>query len=246
MPKILIYSDNGADSVSVQSTIAALNQENLHLNHEILSIDRHYFKNLVWQDNVSLLIFPGGRDIPYHRALKGEANQSIIDYVKNGGRFLGLCAGGYYGSAEIEFEKGHVLEVCQERELRFFSGIARGPIYGLGQFCYRSENGSKIAHLTLSHSALSVAAYYKGGCAFIDADRFPHVSVLARYSDIENTPPAVVRCQIGEGVAVLCGVHPEYSSSFSGPISEPLFSELKGIEEQRRLLFREILTALKF
>jgi len=47
------------------------------------------------------------------------------------GSFLGICAGGYYGSKFVEYQMGKVDEIKGERELEFFPGIARGPVFGV-------------------------------------------------------------------------------------------------------------------
>ena len=167
----------------------------------------------------SLLIFPGGRDIPYHQALRGVANRHIHRFVQEGGSFLGLCAGGYYGSAEIEFEKGGALEVIAKRELQFFPGLARGPAYGLGKFCYQKRTRSADCPLTplfFRQASQISAAYYNGGCAFISPEEYEDVSVLARYADLPMEPAAIVQCRVGKGQAILCGVHPEYSAFYEG------------------------------
>lgn len=50
-------------------------------------------------------------------------------YVQSGGSYLGLCAGAYYASSQVEFEPGSTLEVVGDRELDFFPGTARGAAY---------------------------------------------------------------------------------------------------------------------
>lgn len=246
--KILIYNDHGACPCSVQSLMSALKQESLHHKYEIVYADRHIIKKNDWSKETKLLIFPGGRDIPYHRALKGDSNKNIVDFVENGGAFLGICAGAYYGCASIEFEKGNPLEVIDNRELKFFPGKGQGPAYGLGQFTYHGEGGSRIASLLLKDASASIfSSYYKGGCAFAGAEDCSEISTIAHYSDIENQPAAIVQCSVGKGRAILSGVHPEYSAyspSIESSISEPLLSELKLIEPQRRKLFQEILARL--
>lgn len=51
------------------------------------------------------------------------------EFVHAGGRYLGLCAGAYYGCARVVFEPGTPLEVVGDRELAFFPGIARGAAF---------------------------------------------------------------------------------------------------------------------
>jgi len=43
--------------------------------------------------------------------LKFKGNKLIREYVEQGGMYLGLCAGGYYGAQKVEFEVGTPLEV---------------------------------------------------------------------------------------------------------------------------------------
>lgn len=246
MKKILIYKDKGADAFCTSSLVFALKHEKVDEAYTIAWIDRELLRTTEWQKETKLVIFPGGRDIPYHQALKGEGNKQIKDFVLQGGKFLGICAGGYFGSAKVEFEKGGPLEVNAERELQFFPGVAQGPAYGLGKFRYHGQNGAQIAKLD-DDSGSSLAAYFNGGCAFLEAEKYEGISVMSRYADIESRPPAVIKCQVGKGCAILSGVHPEYSSHFefsSKYIDESLLSALHAIECKRRHLFLNILSQL--
>lgn len=232
MKKILIYRDSGASPLGAEALARELRREGLGVAYALGWADRHLFHQRGWHHDVQLLIFPGGRDLLYLKALRGFANRQIIDFVSGGGAFLGICAGGYYGSAQIEFEKDGPLAVCGDRELKFFPGIARGPAYGLGEFCYESERGARIANLRRCDDwPAGAVAYYNGGCAFVEADSHPSVSVLARYADIDQEPAAIVNCTVGTGQAILSGVHPEYRID-------------QAIDKQRNNLFRMLLDQL--
>lgn len=249
MKRILIYNDEGAHPFCVSSLLSALKYEKLDLKYYIKLVNKNFFFDAGWQANTHLIIMPGGRDVPYHNALTGYGNAQISEFVSLGGNFLGICAGGYYGSASIEFEKEGPLEIIGDRELKFFPGTAIGPAYGSGKFCYNSEKGAQIAKLNLFPPLSadgSSFAYYNGGCFFAKAERFANVSILARYADIEEEPAAIIRCDVGKGVAILSGVHPEYSVSYSDKdrFQSDLFLALQRIEGQRRDLFRMILELL--
>lgn len=209
MKKILIYQDEGADCVSVQSLLQALQQKRIDRSFEIGIVNSTALRARNWQKNCRLVIFPGGRDIPYHRALQGEGNRNLREFVENGGRYFGICAGAYYGSATVDFERGGPLEVLEDRELQFFPGTACGPAYGLRKFNYQSEQGARIAQLSIGSAKF--AAYFNGGCTFVEPEEHPRVTVIARYADLDNQPAAIVRCKVGEGIAILSGVHPEYA-----------------------------------
>jgi biotin--protein ligase len=175
-----------------------------------------------WAASCALLVFPGGADLGYCRSLNGDGNRLIEQYVRRGGSYLGLCAGGYYGCAKCEFEVGNrALEIVGRRELSFFPGTCRGCTFK--GFVYHSEAGAKAAQLKVNCGAFPAGAvletfksYYNGGGVFVDAEKFADrgVEVLASYTeplDVDGGQgsAAVVYCKVGEGNAVLTGTHPE-------------------------------------
>jgi biotin---protein ligase len=175
-----------------------------------------------WTASCALLVFPGGADLGYCRSLNGDGNARITQFIRRGGAYLGLCAGGYYGSQRCEFEVGDKkMEVVGNRELSFFPGICRGCAYK--GFMYQSEAGARAAALQVNNECFTSGAlptlfrsYYNGGGVFVDAIEFNNqgVEVLASYVDpIDvdggNGTAAVVYCKVGDGGAVLTGPHPE-------------------------------------
>lgn len=170
---------------------------------------------------LSVFIMPGGRDRPYHAALKGMPNSFIKKFVEQGGTYLGICAGAYYGCKWVEFDQGFPLEVCEERELGFFGGKAIGPAYGKGTFAYKSEKGARIARIGTERGIFYT--YYNGGCTF--SGDLSDVRILARYLDLPGEPPAIIECPIQKGKAILSGVHIEKQLSH--------FSEYSAADEMK-------------
>lgn len=245
---ILVYCDEGVGCSSFKVLMQSL-EETFHETPYVLqTIDHYGFLEKGWEEKSTLLIFPGGRDVPYHAHLRGKANERIRRYVEEGGNYLGICAGAYYGAAQIEFEKGKKLEIIDSRELAFFPGTAYGPVYRKKGFSYQNESGSCIAKLAWQTSLLTrgpYSLYYKGGCAFVASKQHSHVTTLACYDDLPDTPAAIVRCQIGKGQAILCGVHPEFSYSalrLNNPHLRPLFPSLKKGENGRVLFWKNLLS----
>lgn len=243
---VLIYNDKGAGPRSVRLLVKSLKALSIDRFYPLKKIDRHQLASEPWEKHAQLLIFPGGRDLPYKEALHGEPNAKIRKYVENGGSYLGICAGAYYGSGYVEFEKGYPLEVVQERELAFFPGIARGPAYGLNRFRYEDESGSVAAKLSWkgSQSLESPSVYFNGGCEFLNAEKYPNTTVLARYQDIENHPAAIIECEVNQGKALLSGVHPEYALKHIEQIPsipKNVISQLKEKESIREQLFERLI-----
>lgn len=167
-----------------------------------------------WQANTDLLILPGGADRIYHQQLKGKGNEAIKDYIAQGGKLLGICAGAYYCANDIEFLNGEE-KIVEERELRFFNGTAKGPLL---PYKYNTKDGAAVFDLFFPSLNQNIKAYYNGGCYFptINAS---NITWLARYPQLQNQENierwAIIRIQIGLGTVVLSGVHFEMDSSDS-------------------------------
>ncbi len=233
MKKILIYSDNGVGVRSLCFLIKSLRDKEIIDHCSVKTIRREDILSTSWEDEASLLIFPGGRDSCYHYDLQGEGNFRIRNYVERGGSYLGICAGAYYGCSSIEFEKGHPLEVIAKRELGFFPGKAIGPAYGPNKFRYGSDVGSQIAQILWKNNAdsMSTNVYYNGGCTFVNANKRNNTTILARYEELSGMPPAIIHCSVKHGNAILCGVHPEYlvKPSIVNIARKQLFSYIIGL-----------------
>ena len=249
MKKIIIYSDLGTSPYSVSSIIWSLESLDLGRKYFIEKVTKDYFKLDAWEKQTALIIFPGGKDVPYHEALQGEALKKIRLFVENGGKYLGICAGAYFGCEQIEFEKGGPLEVIGKRELCFFPGKAIGPAYGLNKFSYLEESGACIAPLNFASKSPSYEAkiYFNGGCLFELPKENPSIKPIACYSDLPNQPHAIIQCHIGNGLALLSGVHPEFSALHEEAkhrMTPSIYNELLENEKMRSSLFSDLINIL--
>jgi len=226
---ILVYSGPGTTTESVRHVLYSLRRL-LSPHYSIAPVTPDTILKEPWQPSCALLVIPGGADLPYCRALDGDGNRKITQYVRRGGSFLGFCAGGYYGAARCEFEPDDkVMAVVGPRELRFFEGKCRGGAFK--GFAYASEAGARAARVGVEVGAFhgegkeevpgEFICYYNGGGVFVDADQLAResqgnkVTVLARYldpldvKDVGNA--AVVHMKVGEGNVILTGPHPEFA-----------------------------------
>jgi biotin--protein ligase len=242
MKSIFLYRDDGVCPSSLRATVRSLRTVT---NRPITLVTRDNFLEAGWEKKAEMVIIPGGRDVPYSLALQGAANRRIRNYVANGGRYFGICAGAYYGSASVCFEKGGPLEVIGSRELSFFPGSAIGPALGLGEFCYENSHGARITSLALSEtyfSDKSAKVYYNGGCTF--NLETANVTALAHYEDLLEKSPAIILCQVGQGKALLSGVHPEYNPCDLSSDERELFIQLKQTCRPKEHLFSRLITIL--
>lgn len=234
---ILLYSDKGTDPNCLRHTIYTLNQRLPH--YQVKKVTAKQIIEEDWEKDTALLIMPGGANLPYKKALQGKGNAKIKKYVEDGGSYLGICAGGYYGGSYISFAKGSEIEVAEKRELAFFPGTVEGPTFE--GFDYRSNKGAK-APLIHPIEGSAFHSFYYGGGHFLLENKLPKVDVLAYY---ENGKAAIVRCRIGKGCAILTGVHIEYDPDiFKDPHFKKLIPPLKESENQRKLYQKKIFSLL--
>ncbi|KAG8750971.1 biotin holocarboxylase synthetase [Ceratobasidium sp. 428] len=212
---VLVYKGPGVSETSLYHTLATLNKI-LSPNYTVTAVDAKLLETEPWPASCALLVIPGGRDLPYVQHLGNSINK-IKNFVNDGGAYLGICAGAYFGSARVEWEVGTPLQVVGDRALKFFPGTCRGCAYP--GFEYESEKGAQLLDITATiHGEGSEQTfegiYYNGGGDFEAADapqmRALGVQVVARYP---NGKPAAVTCAVGRGTAALWGLHPEYSTN---------------------------------
>ena len=206
MKQILIYQDY-VDHHNNAHLIAAL--KNARPNDNISFCDAHDIIEGHLTDNVDLFIMPGGADLYFCEKLNGKGNKNIRTYVENGGTYLGICAGAYYGCARLEWDIGGKFEIEGDRQLSFYSGTATGPIYELLEQNSVEKSWDNIARLSLENDTTATVIYRAG--PYFSEPKDNNVEFLARYKNIKNTPPAIIKCAIGSGHAVLCAPHIEYT-----------------------------------
>ncbi|QPG75540.1 hypothetical protein FOA43_002895 [Brettanomyces nanus] len=219
---VLIYSGQGTTPESVKHCLETFRLI-LSPYYSVTSASASTLIEQPWEGKTSLLVIPGGADLPLCRAFNGEPNRKINQFVRHGGKFIGFCSGGYYASHRCEFEVGNPsMEVSGSRELGFFPGICRGCVYR--GFSYGSDVGAKAVEMTVNadnlpeYGSTNVLNYYNGGGLFVDAQKYPNTEVLASYTgkvDVEDGPEgtkaSVILCTVGKGRVLLTGTHPEFT-----------------------------------
>ncbi|KAI5969261.1 BPL1 [Candida margitis] len=251
---VLVYSGPGTTTESVKHCIDSLR---IHLSkfYAVLPVNETVLLAEPWMRKTSMLVIPGGDDLSYCRVLNGAGNRKIKRYVKDGGKFMGFGAGGYFSSARCEFNVGSPLEVSGTRELAFYPGTCKGEVFS--RCNKRSHGGAKATKLSVNIRELPnapemILSYLNGGSIFMDSSRYRDVKVLARYvgqMGIEDEiNAAIIYRKIGKGVIILCGPRPEFSPRSSnktkGEEGGQVVSKLKADDRNGRVLLREMLRKL--
>ena len=235
---VYVYQDEGVSEESLKQTI--LTFQRLIKKYAVVTINAKQVKEGVWTKNAILFVMPGGADLPYVTKLNGQGNEVIKQYVTNGGSFLGICAGSYYGSSYVEFDKNGPLEVLGDRELGFFKGSAIGPI--LAPYDYKTQSGSRAAaiHTTLPNVTRTMV-FYNGGGFFENAEQYPNTKVIGTY---DNNLPAIILINYGKGKVLLSGVHFEYDPSLLNSKDQHIQKIIEPLREGndlREVLFEDLM-----
>lgn len=247
---VFVYDDIGVSKKSLAQTLFTLTHL-LSPTIQVKTINANEVKNTDWQKDALLFVMPGGADLPYQQALHGKGNQNIRHFVESGGAYLGICAGGYYGSQKVVFAPGTSMEVIGDRELALYPATAYGPTFG--DFDYTSYAGARAATIYwTSHDAFkkgtAFKVYYNGGGYFSDTHPPADGIILARYQNASGKPPAIVMRHVGTGIVILSGVHFEYDYSLLNDhdaFLKPIIQSLKTNQAQRWALAKEILHKLR-
>lgn len=240
---IYVYDDEGVSHASLTQTLNTFQSIFRH-HYKIQTINAEGVMNGEWSQDAVLFIMPGGADLPYMKKLSGQANRNIKNYVRKGGAYLGLCAGAYYASKSVVFDKSGPLEVIGNRELGFFKGRTIGPV--LAKYEYQSESGSRAAHIQLPHPDLEdTDIYYNGGGYFENAKKMRNTKVIGFY---ENGRPAIIQISYGKGRVILSGVHFEYDPALldkHNPYSAKIIDTLRASNHARLTLTEFVLKQLR-
>lgn len=157
-------------------------------------------------DKIDIIYFPGGSSAPYSEKISAKGKDNIRSFVRDGGGYIGTCAGGCFASDAViwlgtRYPEGH---------LGLFRGVADGPIneiypypeHGMCEINYGAPN-----HPITRGLGPKEWIYYWWGPKFIPyagAD----VDVIGTYAI--TGAPALVAFEYGDGRVFLTGPHPEW------------------------------------
>ena len=200
---IVIYRDEGVGEFGLRCLEKFFREDDVWLANAEAVIDGRVL------GMADIFVMPGGADLPYCKKLNGAGNDNIRAYVEEGGTYLGICAGAYYGCRAIEYHKGREDAICGERELAFTKAVARGSLPDFAPHYDLTLASAAIVPVSLPDGR-TVKSFYHGGPAFVGGGQDDEI--VARYDGLEGAPAAILKTRIGSGRAILSGVHLEVSA----------------------------------
>lgn len=156
-----------------------------------------------------LAIFPGG----HHVNVGPEGDRKVKEYVKNGGNFLGICAGMHYG-CDLKLLDADIM--CVRGSGYYEIRIVKKHPATKG---YELAPQSPLIHKTWSpveYSTKGRVHARRGNGGFIIPGN--GVEALATYDDSDKYA-AIAYGKYGKGKVILMSVHPE-SSEESDPANK--------------------------
>lgn len=156
-----------------------------------------------------IFFLPGGASRYKSAKLNGAGNSKIRQYVKNGGTFVGICAGAYSACSNTKWAVGTPFEILTDNELDFFSGSAIGPIERFSTAEDRNGSAARLVHL--AYGEASTRSLYWGGCQFVPSGN-NSIRTIATFNDLTDNNLAVIAGEYGRGRWLLSSIHFEYDN----------------------------------
>ena len=166
-----------------------------------------------------VLIFPGGRAHKQADALGENARRAVKDFIRSGGGYVGICAGGFLASAQYDWSLGLV-------NTRILTGDQEMPGVGIRSMADRGPGTVQIELTAEGQSIFGdrsapIDISFSGGPIFLGPKRddLPLTIPLAHYStEVSNYAPqrgtmigtpAIFAAKFGAGRVVAISPHPE-------------------------------------
>lgn len=208
---IRIYNGFGTSRIAPTLLKERFNEQGLmsaFINHDDIKAG-HFI------DTTNLLIFAGQSVTQFKESLGKTGLENIKDYVRQGGQYLGICAGGYFGAKETYFkglDKKKGLYTISSDGLGFFDGLAKGSLTEISKTPFTGMSNSAAVITLKTFDGIDFKTLYWGGPQFIVDKNDLRTKVISQLQQ-HNKPPLNlgIQCDIGQdgGRATLLGYHPE-------------------------------------
>ena len=217
---VALYTDDG-DGAWPEGVIAITNMLNtLGYTHECIAATDLNFSNQDFSDLYSMILFPGGFAYYYNIDILKAGKQRIRRFLKQGGGYMGICAGSFFACDSIVWTNEPSDETWLYN-LDILDGVGTGPIDEIADFYSESlEDRYEMSSFLFSTENEILKDYkdvpfteeilYFGGPYFTVPPE-SDVEILATYAHagVHAGEPAIIAFRYGAGKVVLFGPHPE-------------------------------------
>ncbi|WP_194242438.1 BPL-N domain-containing protein [Gimesia benthica] len=180
----------------------------------------------------NVVIVPGGKGARYAEQLEEKGKQAVLDFIKSGGGYIGICAGAYLATDRYEWSLGII-------NAKTMTGKVESSGDGLINITARGGGKAEIELTPAGKEVFKltpqlISIRYAGGPILSPAGSYdlPLYSVLARYrSEIwafeaqrgtMDGSPAVIASNYGSGKVIIFSPHPEVYPETRGLLSDAI------------------------
>jgi len=196
VPRVGIYDGPGSWDVNVTAFKNFFDRYDIEYD----TFDNQDAVTLDFSEHFEIILFPGGFAAEYKNYIPDHEN--IRAFIREGGSFIGTCAGAYYASDILRWQG-----TDYEYPLGFFEGRGIGPLAGEIGWGNTGTFRLDAGHPANDGFERSLDFYYFDGPYFEPYDENHEPVILARYA--VNDQPAVIAGRYGDGSYLLYGPHPE-------------------------------------
>jgi len=189
--RVAVYNDKGGGDRGTNNMELSLSNHDLY---DVSRVDAADIRNGVL-NNIDVLIQPGGSGSKQGKQLEGSGRDSIREFIKRGGGYLGVCAGAYLSTSFYDWSLNILNAMVIDRE-----HWARGSGDVVLKF---TEEGKKFFNLNVD----TVEVQYNQGpllSPYIMDDLAPYKELASFKTEIaENDAPLGVMIgttAIAEGI----------------------------------------------
>lgn len=155
-------------------------------------------------DGFQVLWVPGGWAADYLRQISDRGDESIRNFVKKGGAYIGSCAGSYFAADRVNWRG-----TTYQYSVDLFAGTAIGDIQSIATypaFALTSVVLDPTHPLNAGLNPTRTQLY--GGGPYFAPDNPAAIAIAGRYG-VDQSKSAVITFNYGAGRVLLTGSHPE-------------------------------------
>lgn len=186
----LIYSGPSAGDGCAEAVAAVARQAGLPVRY-VEDLDK--IPDLLERAVVLVIGGTTGDLEKFRRSFTPHTERAIKSYLRDGGRYWGICGGAYVAATQFGGNDGPV------KALKLIPAVARD--YGDGE--------AKLE--TVRWRGKKCELYLQGSPKFAITDREAAVEIIARF---EDDSIAALQCAYGKGKVAVSGPHPEAKESW--------------------------------
>jgi len=186
----LIYSGPSAGDGCPEAVAAVAKQAGLPVRY-VEDLDE--ISDLLGRAAVLIIGGTTGDLEEFRRSFTPQTERAVKSYVRDGGRYWGICGGAYVAATQFGGNEGPV------KALKLIPAVARD----------HSDGEAKLESVRWRGKKCDL--YLQGSPKFVITDREAAVEIIARF---EDDSIAALQCAYGKGKVAVCGPHPEAKESW--------------------------------